>query len=631
MIVWYNHITDAKQYRKEISSSIIRIGRNPTNDIVLPNPFVAENAAVLTNRGGTWELQVLSLNGLQIGEEHLYDGDRYRLEHSETIRVFPYEITLDLPKKEEITRQARLAELDRQLSSFTSSTHIELLKRMDLDVEGTNKKELNDNYLLNLEQHIEGIAKEYGILTERYQDIVDHLAGYSVRDEILLLLSSGVRKPVIGVLQAGRHWGRLMSAVGTLEKELVTTAKHLAGVLKTDDFSELEKKIETVDRHFWECWERVIAKKSIRAEFCFYLALRHLKKNLKDILFGYGPLEDLLRMPTITEIMVVDSEHIYVEKSGKLENTGRRFLSDEVTVTIINRIASKVNRNIDKSTPLVDARLSDGSRVNAIIDPLAVSGPCLTIRKFSESRLLIDDLVRINSLSQSAAEFLRASVLNRRNIIVSGGTGTGKTTLLNCLSDFIPDNERIVTIEDTAELRLNKEHVVRVEARNANTEGKGAYTIRDLVKNALRMRPDRIVVGECRGPEALDMLQAMNTGHDGSLTTIHANTSSDVILRLEVLVQMAADLPIHSIHRQIVSAVDLIVQLKRMKNGRRCISQISEVTGIDLISHETVVQDIFHLVNETEDNAALVPTGTLPSFMDNLIERGLINLNSFYL
>jgi Flp pilus assembly CpaF family ATPase len=351
---------------------------------------------------------------------------------------------------------------------------------------------------------------------------------------------------------------------------------------------------------------------------------------LLNILFGYGPLEDLLRLPIVTEIMVINSDKIFVEKKGRIENSGQRFISDEVTINIIHLIAASVHRHIDKSTPLVDARLKDGSRVNAVIDPLALSGPCLTIRKFSRHRLLVEDLVQKNSLSRAAAEFLRASVLSRKNIIISGGTGSGKTTLLNCLSDFIPTNERIITIEDTAELQLNKEHVVRLETKDANTEGSGAYTIRDLVKNALRMRPDRIVVGECRGAEALDMLQAMNTGHDGSLTTIHANSSEDVILRLEVLVQIAADIPIASIHRQIASAVDLIVQIKRMKNGRRCVSQISELTGYDSVRKMVEIRDLYRIAGETDDNAPLSPTGNLPSFMGTLVERGYLQLEAFY-
>jgi Flp pilus assembly CpaF family ATPase len=244
--------------------------------------------------------------------------------------------------------------------------------------------------------------------------------------------------------------------------------------------------------------------------------------------------------------------------------------------------------------------------------------------------MIVDDLITKGAMTRTVAEFLRAAVLGRRNILISGGTGTGKTTLLNCLSDFIPDKERIVTVEDTAELQLAKEHVVRLETKSANIEGAGEYTIRDLVKNALRMRPDRIVVGECRGPEALDMLQAMNTGHDGSLTTIHANNSNDVILRLEVLVQMAADLPVESIRQQIASAVDVIVQLKRMRDGRRCLSQITEVAGINPITGKLEMRDLFLLDDPESDKAQLQPTGRLPTFIDELISTGTLNLKTFY-
>jgi pilus assembly protein CpaF len=278
----------------------------------------------------------------------------------------------------------------------------------------------------------------------------------------------------------------------------------------------------------------------------------------------------------------------------------------------------------------VDARLKDGSRVNAVIAPLAVSGPTLTIRKFPERKLIVDDLITKGAMSRTAAEFLRATVLGRRNILISGGTGTGKTTLLNCLSDFIPDKERIVTVEDTAELQLAKEHVVRLETKSANIEGTGEYSIRDLVKNALRMRPDRIVVGECRGPEALDMLQAMNTGHDGSLTTIHANNANDVILRLEVLVQMAADLPVESIRHQIASAVDIIVQLKRLHDGRRCVSQITEVAGINPVTGKLEMRDLFLMEEPESPSAKLQPTGRLPTFIGELIASGMLDLKTFY-
>jgi pilus assembly protein CpaF len=298
-----------------------------------------------------------------------------------------------------------------------------------------------------------------------------------------------------------------------------------------------------------------------------------------------------------------------------------------VTEAIIERIVAQVGRRIDKSQPLVDARLPDGSRVNAVIPPLAVRGPCLTIRKFGARQFTVDDLIERGSVTRPAAEFLRACVIDDRNILVSGGTGSGKTTLLNILSGFIPHKQRIVTIEDTSELRLLQEHVVSLESKLANVEGTGAYTIRDLLKNALRMRPDRIIVGECRGPEALDMLQAMNTGHDGSLTTVHANSAAEVLQRLEVLVLMAAELPIQAIHRQIESAIDIVVHISRMSGGRRAIIQISEVAGVDPENGRVRIRDIFNLRGGSDE---LQPTGYLPTFVDRLMELNLLDAKFLY-
>ena len=387
--------------------------------------------------------------------------------------------------------------------------------------------------------------------------------------------------------------------------------------------SDVSSKIHQVEERFAEVFQLI--RPHFHKELRKYVVLRMLKKDLKDIVFGFGPLQDLLRAPTISEIMVVRSDQIYVERDGVIEKSGRRFISEKVTESIIERIVAQVGRRIDKSQPLVDARLPDGSRVNAIIPPLAVFGPCLTVRKFPIDRLVMDDMIDNHTISKAAADFVRACVIDRRNVLISGGTGSGKTTMLNVLSSFIPNKERIVTIEDTSELQLHQEHVVSLESKPPNVEGVGEYTIRDLVKNSLRMRPDRIIVGECRGMEALDMVQAMNTGHDGSMTTVHANSSLEVIERLELLMLMGADLPVSSLHRQIASAIDLIIHIDRLPSGRRVVSQVSEVTGVDPHTFDVKVADIFQ---RKEDQ--LRPTGYLPSFIDSLVDSDLLDLEFLY-
>ncbi|MDP3609587.1 MAG: ATPase, T2SS/T4P/T4SS family [Methylophilus sp.] len=319
------------------------------------------------------------------------------------------------------------------------------------------------------------------------------------------------------------------------------------------------------------------------------------EKLVHDVLneaVGLGPLEELLDDDTITEIMVNRYDEIYLERKGRLERHHTSFTSNRAVLGVIERIVAPLGRRIDESSPMVDARLKDGSRVNAVIPPLAIKGPTVTIRKFSQKALNADNLVAFHSISQAMATFLNICVLHRKNIIISGGTGSGKTTLLNVLSNFIPQHERIITIEDAAELKLDHHNLVSLEARPANAEGRGQVAIRDLVKNALRMRPDRIVVGECRGGEALDMLQAMNTGHEGSLTTLHANSARDALARLETLILMAGmDLPITAIREQIASAVDIIIQQGRLTDGQRVVTSISEITGIE--SGKIQLQELF--------------------------------------
>jgi pilus assembly protein CpaF len=354
-------------------------------------------------------------------------------------------------------------------------------------------------------------------------------------------------------------------------------------------------------------------------------------KKLADEIYNeavkLGPLEDYLADDTITEVMVNGHDQIYVEREGRLEKAETTFVDDASVQAIIERIVAPLGRRIDESKPYVDARLPDGSRVNAIIHPLSLVGPCITIRKFSKIPFTVDKLIELGALSRGAAEFVDICVKVRKNIIVSGGTGTGKTTFLNVVSGYLPETERIVTVEDAAELRLPQEHVIRLESRPPNIEGTGAITIRDLVRNALRMRPDRIVVGECRGGEALDMLQAMNTGHEGSLTTVHANTPRDVISRLETMVLMSGmELPVRAIREQIGSAIHLIIHLGRFTDGSRRVSRITEVCGME--GDKIILQDLFEFKQEGIDAdgkvvGQLLPTGNVPTFVDEIRSRGL--------
>src|SRR5260221_1680361 len=352
---------------------------------------------------------------------------------------------------------------------------------------------------------------------------------------------------------------------------------------------------------------------------------REIVRQLTDDILGYGPIEPLLRDASVTEVMVNGVDRVYVERNGKLKRSEVRFVDESHVMRIIDKIVSQIGRRVDEASPMVDARLPDGSRVNAIIPPLALNGPTLTIRKFSRDPYTINDLITFGTLTARSAQFLAAGVKGKLNVLISGRTGTGKTTTLNAMSAFIPRDERIVTIEDAAELELQREHVITLESRPSNIEGSGEIKIRELVRNALRMRPDRIIVGEVRGAETLDMLQAMNTGHEGSLTTIHANSPRDALARLETLVLTAGvELPLRAIREQIASAFDVLVQIQRLVDGSRRISHIAEVIGME--SDVVTLQDIFIASAPTEDEAALArklltplhPTGLKPHFTEKL-------------
>jgi pilus assembly protein CpaF len=413
-----------------------------------------------------------------------------------------------------------------------------------------------------------------------------------------------------------------------VQTQVTEAQRSLKDRVKRKLISELDPSIDTnkideVRQRLKSLFDQIIEAENLvltRAE------KERLFEELAADVIGFGPIEPLLTDPTVSEVMVNGPKKIYFERKGRLLLSDVQFDDDDHVRRIIDRIVSPLGRHVDEASPIVDARLPDGSRVNVVIPPISLVGPTITIRKFTKEKLRVDDLIRFGSITPEIADFLRACVQARLNIVISGGTGSGKTTLLNVMSNFIPDDERIVSIEDSAELQLAKEHWIRMETRPANIEGTGAITARECMKATLRMRPDRIIVGECRSGEALDMLQAMNTGHDGSLTTGHANTPRDMLSRLETMVLMAGmDLPVRAIREQISSAVDLIVQQSRMRDGSRKVTHITEVQGME--GDKVTLQDVFLFEQEAFENGKVIgavkPTGVRPKFMPKIEESGI--------
>jgi len=624
MKIWYNKINESRRSMIEVDVPEITIGRDPTNVLCLQSPLVSRQHAVVRTGDGKLELENVGLNSCIVGEQEVLGGQRLAFEPGTKVRIWPFTLTFEADKPAVVTRRELESHLRSLIADLELRIHRKLLDR--LDVYEFETAAADPETILTVENNIEDVCRELGVFEPENEPLLEEITGLVLRDHLVnqLIMEVGTEEYFDLASLTSTEFDVPANLVPEREAELHSLLRFLRQRLRLKEYGDVTRQVERVENHFAEVFPLV--RPHLHAELRRYLILRTLKKDLKDTVFGFGPLQDLLRAPRVTEIMVVGSDQIYVEQNGVIESSGRRFISDKVTEAIIERIVAQVGRRIDRSQPLVDARLPDGSRVNAIIPPLAVKGPALTIRKFPAQRLTMDDLVELESINHAAARFLRACVINRRNILVSGGTGSGKTTMLNVLSSFIPFRERIVTIEDTTELRLHQEHVVTLETRPANVEGAGEYTVRDLVRNSLRMRPDRVIVGECRGPEALDMIQAMNTGHDGSMTTVHANSAREVIERLEVLVLMAAELPVSSIHRQIASAIDLVVHLSRLPDGRRAVTQIAELLRYDPDEKQIVMIDIFNF----RDGRSLRPTGYLPSFIDALVSKGLLELEFLY-
>jgi pilus assembly protein CpaF len=625
MKVWYNKVHESKRLQIDTEEAVISIGRDRANVLVLKSPLVSKRQAVVRLENDQLEFENVGINSCMVGDTEVIGGQQVGFSPGETVRVGPFTLTFESDEAAPISRTEMEAHLRSIIADLELKVHRKLLARFDLyELEASRLGDQSS--ILLLERHIEDVCRELNLFGPSNEALLEEVIGLVLRDLMInqLILESDRDELDSLAKMTYNEFDVPETLVPERETELENLLHYANEQLKLDEQPDLSAQIQRAEYKFAETFP--LLRPHLHQEFRRYIILRRLKKDLKDTVFGFGPLQDLLRAPTITEIMVVRSDQIYVERDGVLELSGRRFLSDKVTESIIERIVAGVGRRIDKSQPLVDARLPDGSRVNAIIPPLAVRGPCLTIRKFPAFRFTMDDLIEKGSITSAAAMFLRACVVDHRNVLVSGGTGTGKTTMLNVLSSFIPHRERIVTIEDTTELQMHQDHVVTLETKQANVEGAGEYTIRDLVKNALRMRPDRIIVGECRGGESLDMLQAMNTGHDGSMTTVHANSTEDVLKRLEVLVLMAVDLPVVAIQRQIASAIDIIVQIDRKPGGRRVVTQVSEIAGFDPDRNALVVHDIFNY----RDDKSLKPTGYMPTFAESLIEKDLLKLEFLY-
>jgi len=625
MKIWFNKVNESRRSMVEVDAAEVRIGRDPENHVVLRSPLVSRCHAVVRKEGEGLVLKNVGLNSCLVGETEVLGGEEASLATNVKVHIWPYTISFETEVATAISRSELESHLRSIIASLELRIHKKLLERLDL-YEMKATQEDNSESIILLENNIEDVCREIHLFGEENESLLEEITGMSLRDHLInqLIMETGEDEVFDLAAITSNEFDIPATLVPERETELHGLLKFLREKLQLEKLPDVSSKIQRVEDSFNKIFPLV--RPHLHEELRKYMILRMLKKDLKDVVFGFGPLQDLLRTPTISEIMVVRSDQIYVERDGVIEKSGRRFISEKVTESIIERIVAQVGRRIDKSQPLVDARLPDGSRVNAVIPPLAVYGPCLTIRKFPIQRLQMDDMIEFGTLTRTAARFIRACVADHRSLLISGGTGSGKTTMLNVLSSFIPYKERIVVIEDTTELRLHQEHVVSLESKPANVEGMGAYTIRDLVKNALRMRPDRVVVGECRGGEALDMIQAMNTGHNGSMTTIHANSALEVIERLELLMLMGAELPITSIHRQIASAIHLIVHIDRLASGKRVVSQISEVTGVHPTTTDVIVTDIFN----RRDGEQLRPTGYLPSFIDSLIEQQLLGIEFLY-
>jgi len=600
----------------EPKNDAIVIGRDEPCQIQLKGPFVARRHARLSRKGNQFFIENLSRSGLRVANRDVTDQPA-RVEFGDEIQIAQFSLAMIRPGTGEgAGDDAR--ERQRRLIAFERKVHAELIERMNLRITG----QINKNDPAYVQQIIEHLNQ---ILDRHARQLDETLIRHMVHMHLHRLVIAEVVRQSTGKVQTEYRTDTRQSDAA-MERAIAELVQGLVDMMPLIfDPTSVQEDLEAAELEFDGLFDQAYGTMS--ANLRRYIMRQVISKDLLDIMLGFGPLQDLLEMANVNEVMVVGKDRIYIEKNGVIQPTTRQFFSEEVLMSVIERILTPVGRRVDQSTPLVDARLPDGSRVNVIIPPLSLVGPCITIRKFAWIPFTIDDLIERGTLSSQCAEFLQGCVTGRKNIMVSGGTGSGKTTLLNTLCAFVHPGERIITVEESAELQLPQPHVVGLETRPANVEGRGSYTTRELVRNALRMRPDRIIVGEVRGPETMDMLQAMNTGHDGSLSTIHANTPIDTMTRMETLVLMAVDMPVRAIREQIVGAIDLVVQLRRFPTGERRVSHISEVMELDEQTHEVRLEDIFVLTDPKQPR--LRHTGYIPTFAEEMIGKNLLKVEQF--
>ncbi|MAE68110.1 MAG: hypothetical protein CMJ18_28000 [Phycisphaeraceae bacterium] len=623
MEIWLHDNSTNQRRVLQVDADPFVVGRSDECDVRISGPFIARRHARIFGKGNQFFIENLTRSGTRVANREVLRDAPLRIEFGDEIQIAQFSLALirpggragDVPGAPSDDQQA----LQEKLIEFERAVHAELLDRMNLRVTASLNKSDNafvEQCLVHLED----------ILDARCRDMEGELVAHTCRTHIHRLVIAEVVRQCQGRFQTDYQPAdqRLLDPQREQAMaQIVTSIVDMMPLLF--DPTTVNEDLTVAEEAFDDLFRQTLP--SITRGLRRYIVHRTVSKDVQDIMFGLGPLQDLLDMANVSEIMVVGPSRIYVEKNGLIQPTTRSFFSEDMLMSVIERIITPVGRRVDHSTPLVDARLSDGSRVNVIISPLSLVGPCVTIRKFGWIPFTIDDLIERGSISAPCAEFLQGCVIARKNIIVSGGTGSGKTTLLNTLSAYARPGERIVTIEESAELRLPQPHVVGLESRPANVEGRGEFTIRHLVRNALRMRPDRIIVGEVRGPEALDMLQAMNTGHDGSLSTIHANTPNEAMQRLETLVLMAVEMPIRAVREQVVSALDLIVQVQRFPNGARRVTHVTEITEIDRETDQIRTEDIF-VLHEGEQGR-LRHSGYMPSFAETMIDEGGIEVGVF--